>query len=127
MAFRGKKVYGESKVQGCPFCGQQSTTRNWQGVPTCKAHKEEELPNLKCVCGEYLDVRVGKFGPYFSCLKCGNVNFNKGLDYNGMSVGNLKKNTDGQGSIYKEKSNGSNTEDINERIRKEIEAALRGD
>jgi len=37
---------------------------------------------LKCVCGEWLDIKKGKYGPYFHCLNCGNVSFKKGLEIN---------------------------------------------
>lgn len=126
-----KKVYGDSKVPECPFCGRQSTTRNWQNVPTCKDHKEMELPAMRCVCGEYLDLRVGKFGPYFNCMKCGNVNFKKGLEINGMAVGAIFEKSDLTGKQRKQvlidKTNGSDTDEINRRIREELEAAIRGD
>jgi hypothetical protein len=76
------KRYGSYKIDSCPFCGKQSVTKNSQGVPVCIAHKKEELKDLKCVCGSWLDVKEGKYGAYFSCIKCGNVNFRKVLEMN---------------------------------------------
>ena len=77
-----KKRYGESRVDNCPFCGKVSVTKNKQGVPVCKEHKEDMLKDLRCVCGELLDVQEGKWGPYFRCMNCGNVNFKKGMEMN---------------------------------------------
>ena len=79
---RFQKQYGYSKVDKCPFCGKQSVTKNEQGVPVCPKHSKKELLDLKCVCGSWLDLRIGKFGPYFECMKCGNINFNRGLELN---------------------------------------------
>lgn len=76
---RYKKVYGQSKKEECPFCGEPGLLKNPQGVPVCKAHQSQRLPDIKCVCGEYLDLFEGKWGPYFRCLNCGNHSFRKGL------------------------------------------------
>jgi len=77
-----KKVYGQSRVNVCPFCGKASTTQNSQKIPTCREHKDMELLDLKCACGEWLDLVHGKYGPFFVCMKCGNINFEKGLEMN---------------------------------------------
>jgi len=79
---RFKKVYGQSKDNICPFCGDIATTFNNQKVPVCLAHKNEELLDLKCVCGGWLDLKQGKYGPFFVCMNCGIVNFAKGLELN---------------------------------------------
>ena len=76
------KRYGEYRREECPFCGKQSITKNPQGVPVCLKHKERLLDGLKCVCGEWLDLRQGKWGPYFFCNKCGNINFKRALELN---------------------------------------------
>ncbi len=76
------KKYGSYKKQECPFCGKQATTQNKQGVPVCIQHKNKDLWDFKCMCGEWLDVRSGKYGPYFNCMKCGNINFNKAMEMN---------------------------------------------
>ncbi len=76
------KRYGESRVDRCPFCGQQATGKNSQGVPVCRNHKESILDDMKCACGSYLDIRTGKFGAYFNCINCGNINFKKAMSIN---------------------------------------------
>lgn len=76
------KKYGQSKVERCPFCGQQGTTQNSQGVSVCRAHKDDML-DLKCLCGKPLDIREGKWGAYCNCLVCGNMNMRKALEING--------------------------------------------
>lgn len=83
---RFKKVYGQSRDNICPFCGDIATTSNNQKVPVCLAHKTEELLDLKCICGDWLDLKQGKYGPFFVCMKCGNVNFAKGLELNGYPL-----------------------------------------
>jgi hypothetical protein len=77
-----KKVYGQSKVDKCPFCGKSAVTENSQGVPVCAAHKPGQLSDLKCACGEWLELRKGKWGPYFFCMRCGNISFRKGIEFN---------------------------------------------
>ena len=57
-----------------------ATTHNAQEVPTCRIHKEKELEDIKCICGALLDRDVGAYGPYFSCVNCGNLSFKKGLE-----------------------------------------------
>jgi len=88
------KRYGESRVEKCPFCRQQATAVNAQGIPVCPSHKGAELGEMKCVCGEYLELRAGKFGPFFNCLNCGNMNLRKTLEINAVQdVGREKANT----------------------------------
>ncbi len=76
------KQYGQSKIEICPFCDKRATTKNSQGIPVCLAHKNKELKDMKCICGGWLDVRQGKFGAYFYCMNCGNINFKKAMEYN---------------------------------------------
>ena len=76
------KKYGQSKIDKCPFCQKQATAMNSQDVPVCAAHKEEILDDLKCVCGSTLEMMHGKFGVFFSCMKCGNMNLRKVLEFN---------------------------------------------
>ena len=73
--------YGESRIDSCPFCGKQGVTKNEQGLSVCINHKKEVL-DIKCACGEWLDVKKGKFGAYFNCINCGNINLRKGLENN---------------------------------------------
>ena len=77
-----RKRYGESRIDKCPFCGKMAVVKNSQGIPVCNNHKGSELKNLKCACGEYLDIAKGKFGAYFRCINCGNISFKKGLEMN---------------------------------------------
>ena len=76
------KRYGQSKTDTCPFCGKMSVIKNKQGIPVCINHKNKQLEDLKCLCGGWLEIKSGKFGPYFHCMKCGNINFRKGLEMN---------------------------------------------
>lgn len=78
------KRYGDYKVERCPFCKKQATGQNSEGVPVCYEHKNSTLPELKCICGSYLEMRKGKFGVFFTCIKCGNINRNKAFEINDM-------------------------------------------
>lgn len=80
MYFR--KRYGASRVDSCPFCGKQGVTKSVQGVPVCTTHKNRQLSGLKCACGNYVDIKEGKWGAYASCLRCGNMNLRKILEIN---------------------------------------------
>ncbi len=74
------KKYGVGKKTNCPFCDKSATTHNSQEIPVCRPHKEKQLEDIKCACGAYLFLEIGQYGPYFSCINCGNVNFKKGLE-----------------------------------------------
>ncbi|MGV8141465.1 MAG: hypothetical protein ACP5NW_03425 [Candidatus Woesearchaeota archaeon] len=76
------KRYGESRIENCPFCGRQAIINNPQGVPVCVDHKDKSLPEMKCTCGEYLLIQKGKFGVFFNCMRCGNINLNRVLEMN---------------------------------------------
>jgi len=76
------KRYGASKIDNCPFCSEHAIARNSQGIPVCNKHRNSVLGDLKCVCGDVLEPRVGKFGLYFFCFKCGNVNAKRALEMN---------------------------------------------
>ena len=76
------KRYGQSKTDKCPFCGMQATMQNSDGVPVCRKHTGSSLGDMMCACGEPLELRNGKFGPYFFCESCGNINFRKALEMN---------------------------------------------
>jgi hypothetical protein len=90
-----RKVYGVSKIDLCPFCNKQSVTRNKQGVPVCNAHKESLVPDIKCVCGEYLELLSGKYGVFFKCINCGNISMKKALELAGDGfVFSIGKNTE---------------------------------
>ena len=74
------KVYGQSMVSSCAFCGKVATAKSEQGADVCTKHTKMQIVNVKCNCGDYLDLLTGRYGAYFNCLKCGNVNYQKGLD-----------------------------------------------
>jgi len=78
------KKYGQSKVDKCPFCQKHATAINSQKVPVCQLHKNEALGNLRCACGSLLETLHGKFGVFFSCLKCGNISLKKALELNAV-------------------------------------------
>ncbi len=79
-----RKQYGQSQINNCPFCNKTATAKNKQGVPVCSKHKDKYL-DLKCVCGNWLDVKEGKWGPYCVCITCGNINFKKALEMNPLA------------------------------------------
>jgi hypothetical protein len=73
------KSYGESKIATCPFCSRGAYSKNSQGIPVCSDHTGNTIENVKCACGSWLDLREGKWGPFFICEKCGPINFTKAL------------------------------------------------
>ena len=75
MRFKAKKSYGNYKTTPCPFCQRTATHKNTQGIETCHRHAKDALPEIKCLCGSWLEQKAGKFGPYFNCANCGNINF----------------------------------------------------
>ena len=79
---RYKKVYGQSRIDNCPFCGRNAIVNNIQGIPVCLQHKNAEFEELMCSCGGYLDIMHGKYGAFFNCINCGNINFRKGMEIN---------------------------------------------
>ena len=82
------KKYGESRIEKCPFCEKQATTINKQGIAVCVTHREDTLDDLKCVCGETLDILKGKFGAFFKCINCGNMGLKKVLEINTVKAKN---------------------------------------
>ena len=76
------KRYGQSRIDRCPFCDKQATAKNKQGIPVCAVHKNSIMNEMKCACGEYLELKNGKYGIFFNCMKCGNMNLMKVLEIN---------------------------------------------
>jgi hypothetical protein len=72
-----RKIYGQSKIEECIFCKKTATTENSQGMPVCKEHKNKQVVDKKCVCGEYLDIKKGKFGSFYLCINCGPMSIAK--------------------------------------------------
>ena len=89
--FRTKKVYGEYKTSNCPFCGKIATQMNEQGINVCRFHTKTKFEEIKCTCGKWLETRRGKFGPYFNCVNCGNISYNKGLEMKTMTTPTFKE------------------------------------
>lgn len=79
------KRYGQSKIDSCAFCEKRGLYKNKQGLITCQEHKDSYLPDIRCVCKSYLELKQGKFGPFFVCINCGIISLKKGMDMlNGM-------------------------------------------
>jgi len=92
MKFKIPKKYGQYKTSRCPFCGKVATCKNEQGAEVCPAHRKSVVEEIKCKCGSWLELCDGKFGPYFNCLNCGNINFQKGMEMKNLDVNkNLAK------------------------------------
>jgi hypothetical protein len=68
-----RKEYGKSKIDKCPFCNSQAIFTNKQGFAVCKDHKDSLLNDMKCVCGDYLDLKKGKYGMFYTCMNCGTM------------------------------------------------------
>jgi topoisomerase IA-like protein len=78
--FKLKKQYGNYKTLTCSFCGRTATQQTEQGVEVCHKHTHEKVEEIKCTCGSWLELKNGKFGPYFNCINCGNLNYQKGME-----------------------------------------------
>ncbi|NTV24084.1 MAG: hypothetical protein HGA85_06985 [Nanoarchaeota archaeon] len=74
------KRYGQSKVDTCPLCGKRALFKNKDGLTFCEDHKGSSIPEIRCVCGSYLEMKKGKFGAFFVCINCGTINMKRGLD-----------------------------------------------
>jgi len=77
-----KRVYGLSQTQRCPFCNAQAFTTNSQKIPVCKDHKNKDMPDMKCLCGNYLDLKKGKYGMFYTCDNCGTISMSKAQEMN---------------------------------------------
>ncbi|MBT3814828.1 hypothetical protein HOE37_03490 [Candidatus Woesearchaeota archaeon] len=88
MGFKAKKSYGNYKRAMCPFCNGVATQKNEQGIDVCRMHTKSVLQDFKCTCGSWLEPRAGKFGTYFNCINCGNVNQSKALEIKTITTKN---------------------------------------
>ncbi len=95
-----RKTYGSYRTAACPFCGAAAYSKNKQGVPVCAKHKNASMGEMKCVCGEYVEQKEGKWGVFFVCPNCGPVNMNKIL-----SVNEVKDESKSKHDKYAEKRN----------------------
>ncbi len=85
-----KKTYGSYKTSSCPFCGKIATHQNESGLNVCRDHTKQNIEEIKCACGSWLEQRSGKFGPYFNCLNCGNLNYNKAMEMKSLTKPNYE-------------------------------------
>jgi len=76
------KKYGSYREDLCPFCKGNATTKNPQQVPVCYGHKKSVMKDLTCFCGDLLELKDGKYGVYFNCMNCGNMNIKKAVEMN---------------------------------------------
>ncbi len=81
------KRYGESKISKCPFCGRDAYYKNKQNVPVCKDHKDQQISEMRCACGSWLEMKHGKYGVFYICIHCGPINMKKALDMNTEGTG----------------------------------------
>ncbi len=81
MAF-GRKEYGSSQTASCIFCGAAAYSKNTQGFLVCSTHKTIQVGSCKCICGQWLDERDGKYGRFFSCVRCGAMNLRRVKEMN---------------------------------------------
>ena len=89
--FKRKKTYGEYQTKNCAFCGRQATQKTEVGLEVCYQHLKSKMEEIKCTCGSWLEQRSGKFGAYFNCLSCGNLNFQKGMEIKAITMKDLPK------------------------------------
>lgn len=72
-----KKRYGSYQVIVCINCDKAAVTRKKTGTPCCEAHRFSADPEVFCICGKQMEIRLGKYGVYGACL-CGyTVNYQK--------------------------------------------------
>ena len=85
------KKYGSYRIERCPFCDNHATANNDQKIPVCAKHRNKKLPDIKCQCNNYLDLMSGKYGPYFKCIKCGNISWSRAMEINNDAIKALSK------------------------------------
>ncbi|MBN1275668.1 hypothetical protein JXA12_05255 [Candidatus Woesearchaeota archaeon] len=78
-----KKVYGQSKTERCPLCGDRALIKNPQGIPVCNDHKDFII-ELVCSCGGPLEPKQGKWGVFFVCERCGPISWSKAMAMNDL-------------------------------------------
>lgn len=105
--FHHRKVIGQYQTPECPFCGKRALSVNSQKVPVCVEHKNKVIPEKRCSCGSWLALLHGKYGPFFNCVKCGNMSYTKGNER--ASIIETKQEArsetqDERGKIQKDKS-----------------------
>lgn len=83
MAIPKKKVYGASRMEKCPLCGDAAVARNPQGIPVCNDHRTYTI-ELRCACGKPLEPKDGKWGTFFVCIDCGAISWHKAMAMNDL-------------------------------------------
>jgi hypothetical protein len=78
------KRYGQSKIENCTFCDKRGLLKNTQGLIVCSDHRNKVMDDLKCACGNFLELRQGKFGPFYTCMNCGIISIKKAQEMQGM-------------------------------------------
>jgi hypothetical protein len=113
--FKPKKVYGDYTSTGCHWCGKTATNQNVQGLSVCKNHTEKRMEDIKCACGSWLELRAGKYGSYFNCLNCGNMNYDKGMkmkDVMSSTLSSVKPQIYNHSSSYLESDKSHGTQEV---------------
>jgi len=62
------------------FCEKQAIAKNRQGLSVCIDHKDQYLEEKRCLCGELLEIKQSKWGPFFLCKNCGPKSLDKILN-----------------------------------------------
>ncbi|MBI2546665.1 hypothetical protein HYV81_05800 [Candidatus Woesearchaeota archaeon] len=104
------KQYGESKAETCIFCGKAATLVNAQGISVCPNDSSAQLDTMRCVCGDALEIKDGKYGTFFLCLNCGPQSMAKVL-----SINTVRKAQDQVGDTSKKNASDYKTRSEKER------------
>ncbi len=81
-----RNAYGTTSLSRCPFCQKTALVKNKLGLNVCKDHTNAEIPDLKCICKESMELKEGKFGPFCICRRCGIMNLKKALEVNKINM-----------------------------------------
>ena len=79
-------MYGTTGIARCPLCGRSALSKNKMGLSVCKDHASFEFPLMKCACGDSLQLKEGKFGPFCICSRCGTINLRKAFEVNNINL-----------------------------------------
>ena len=72
-----KNRYGVTTTTECFFCDNTATTKNKEGLETCKNCENKGSAEILCpVHKEPMEVKNGRYGTYFYCWAC-NKNWSK--------------------------------------------------
>jgi len=62
------------------FCEKLAIAKNRQGLSVCQTHRNKILDDKRCLCGEILEIKHSKWGPFFLCTNCGPQSLDKVLN-----------------------------------------------